>query len=43
MYPGLGAHEIEQDRRNNGIPYHPEVLGWFATLCREQGIASSLP
>ena len=43
MYPGLGAHEIEQDRRNNGIPYHPEVLGWFATLCSEQGIASSLP
>ena len=43
MYPGLNAHEVEQDRRKNGIPYHPEVLEWFATICGEQGIASSLP
>ncbi len=43
MYPGLNAYEVEQDRRKNGIPYHPEVLEWFATLCAEQGIDSSLP
>ena len=43
MYPGLNAHEVEQDRRNNGIPYHPEVLEWFAGICSEQGIPSSLP
>lgn len=43
FYPGLGAHEVELDRRKNGIPYHPEVLEWFATLCGEQGIPSSLP
>ncbi|UCH46457.1 MAG: Ldh family oxidoreductase [Betaproteobacteria bacterium] len=42
-YPGLNAHEVEQDRRKNGIPYHPEVLEWFAKLCGEQGIPSSLP
>ena len=43
MYPGLNAHEIELERRKNGIPYHPEVLEWFATICGEKGIASSLP
>jgi LDH2 family malate/lactate/ureidoglycolate dehydrogenase len=43
MYPGLNAHAVEQDRRNNGIPYHPEVLQWFATICGEHGIPSSLP
>lgn len=43
LYPGLNAHEVEQDRRKNGIPYHPEVLQWFAKLCGEQGIASDLP
>jgi LDH2 family malate/lactate/ureidoglycolate dehydrogenase len=43
MYPGLNAHEVEQERRKNGIPYHPEVLQWFATTCDEQGISNSLP
>ncbi len=43
MYPGLNAHEVERDRRKNGIPYHPEVLEWFAAICGEQGIPSSLP
>ena len=43
MYPGLHAHEVEQDRRQNGIPYHPEVLGWFEEIAAELGISSELP
>jgi LDH2 family malate/lactate/ureidoglycolate dehydrogenase len=43
LYPGLNAHEVEVDRRNNGIPYHPEVLGWFAGITDELGIDNPLP
>ena len=37
-YPGLNAHEVESERRANGIPYHPEVLEWFASVSDELGI-----
>ena len=43
LYPGLNAHEVELDRRANGIPYHPEVLEWFAGLADEHSIPSRLP
>jgi LDH2 family malate/lactate/ureidoglycolate dehydrogenase len=29
LYAGLGEHETEQDRRANGIPYHPDVVRYF--------------
>jgi L-2-hydroxycarboxylate dehydrogenase (NAD+) len=43
LYPGLNAFETEQDRRAKGIPYHPEVLEWFATASAELGINTPLP
>lgn len=43
LYPGLNAAEVERDRRANGIPYHPEVLEWFATTFREMDLANPLP
>ncbi|MFT5445034.1 MAG: L-2-hydroxycarboxylate dehydrogenase (NAD+) [Gammaproteobacteria bacterium] len=41
-YPGLGAHEVLQDRSANGIPYHPEVLQWFAQITDELKIDNPL-
>ena len=29
LYPGLYAHEVSEDRKKNGIPYHKEVLFWY--------------
>src|SRR5271165_1637046 len=29
VYPGIEEAETEADRRDNGIPYHPEVVEWF--------------
>lgn len=29
VYAGLPEHEIEVDRRANGIPYHPDVVRFF--------------
>jgi LDH2 family malate/lactate/ureidoglycolate dehydrogenase len=33
IYPGVEEAEIEADRRERGIPYHPEVVDWFRTTC----------
>ena len=38
VYPGIPEHEAETDRRENGIPYHPEVLEWFSQTNRELGV-----
>ncbi|NKC11731.1 MAG: Ldh family oxidoreductase [Gammaproteobacteria bacterium] len=43
LYPGLNAHAVEQDRRAKGIPYHPEVLAWFDSICLELNIDNPLP
>ena len=43
LYPGLNAHETELDRRANGIPYHREVLDWFAGTLSELGLENRLP
>jgi len=43
VYPGLNAHETEADRRVNGIPYHREVIDWFARTLRTMGIENRLP
>ena len=32
LYPGLYAHEISEDRKKNGIPYHKEVLFWYKSF-----------
>jgi LDH2 family malate/lactate/ureidoglycolate dehydrogenase len=37
VYAGLPEWETLQDRQANGIPYHPDVLDWFRTTCREHG------
>jgi LDH2 family malate/lactate/ureidoglycolate dehydrogenase len=33
IYPGVEEAEIEAERRERGIPYHPEVVDWFKTTC----------
>jgi L-2-hydroxycarboxylate dehydrogenase (NAD+) len=33
VYPGIEEAEAEADRREYGIPYHPEVVEWFKTTC----------
>ncbi len=35
VYAGLPEHEEEIERRENGIPYHPEVIDWFRETCGE--------
>jgi LDH2 family malate/lactate/ureidoglycolate dehydrogenase len=35
LYPGLPEHEELQQRLANGIPYHREVLEWFASISAE--------
>lgn len=40
VYPGIPEHEAELDRRQRGIPYHPEVIEWFDGVLAELGIAS---
>jgi LDH2 family malate/lactate/ureidoglycolate dehydrogenase len=37
LYAGLEEHETEQERRERGIPYHPEVLEWFRKTATELG------
>lgn len=29
LYPGLRGAELTAERRESGIPYHPEVIVWF--------------
>lgn len=44
VYPGMIEHEVEQDRQKHGIPYHPEVIGWFKETCEDFGLGGmSLP
>jgi L-2-hydroxycarboxylate dehydrogenase (NAD+) len=35
FYPGLPEAEAEADHRARGIPFHPEVIEWFKTICAE--------
>lgn len=42
VYAGLPEHEIEQDRRARGIPYHPRVVDWFRKTAAELGIEQRL-
>lgn len=41
-YAGLEEHEEEIDRRERGIPYHPDVVAWFRETTRELGLADRL-
>ena len=34
-YAGLPEHEAELERREKGIPYHPEVIDWLNSICAE--------
>jgi LDH2 family malate/lactate/ureidoglycolate dehydrogenase len=38
VYAGLPEHEEEIERRENGIPYHPEVIDWFRGITDELGL-----
>ena len=33
----------EAERLERGIPYHPEVIEWFASITSELGIPNKLP
>ena len=35
VYAGLPEHEEEPERREKGIPYHPEVIEWFKSIAGE--------
>ena len=35
LVPGQPEYEAELDRRENGIPLHPEVIEWFQDISRE--------
>ncbi|MEJ2130678.1 MAG: Ldh family oxidoreductase [Gammaproteobacteria bacterium] len=39
VYAGIPEHEEERDRRENGIPYHREVVDWFRETCAELNVA----
>jgi len=34
-YAGLPEHEVRIERRENGVPLHPEVIDWFRGICAE--------
>ena len=38
LYPGLYAHEVSQDRKKNGIPYHKEVLFWYTEFAKQMKV-----
>lgn len=42
VYPGVLEHETLAERTANGIPYHPEVVGWFKETCRTLGAECAL-
>ena len=42
LYPGLPEAETADDRRANGIPFHPEVIAWFRDICGELSIPFTL-
>ena len=35
FYAGLMEYETETERKNIGIPLHPEVINWFQNICSE--------
>ena len=43
MYAGLGSHEAEEERRELGIPYHPDVVAYYKGLAKEMGFEDVLP
>jgi LDH2 family malate/lactate/ureidoglycolate dehydrogenase len=42
LYPGLPEHEVAQERRDQGIPYHPDVVDWFRRTATELGVEHRL-
>ena len=42
IYAGVEEHEQEIERRERGIPYHPEVIEWFETTFSELGLSNLL-
>lgn len=38
VYAGLPEQEAEVERREHGIPYHPEVIDWFRSITHELNI-----
>jgi LDH2 family malate/lactate/ureidoglycolate dehydrogenase len=42
LYAGLPEHEAEADRRERGIPYHPDVVQYFRDTAREVGASHRL-
>jgi LDH2 family malate/lactate/ureidoglycolate dehydrogenase len=43
LYAGLPEHEAEQERRERGIPYHPQVVDWFKKTAADLGADHRLP
>ncbi|MFC1957496.1 Ldh family oxidoreductase [Chloroflexota bacterium] len=41
LYPGLPEAECEVECRAKGIPFHPEVVEWFHTICNDLSIPCS--
>ena len=37
LYAGLAEHETEQQRRRDGIPYHPDVVQYFIDTAAKMG------
>ncbi|MGY9075096.1 MAG: Ldh family oxidoreductase, partial [Acidimicrobiales bacterium] len=42
LYAGLFEHETEIDRRANGIPYHRDVVQYFASTAEAFDVAHNL-
>ena len=42
VYPGIPEHEAELERKERGIPYHPEVIAWFKKTCNSLNAAQRL-
>jgi LDH2 family malate/lactate/ureidoglycolate dehydrogenase len=38
VYPGRLEAEEEEKRAAHGIPFHPEVIDWFKSICGELSI-----
>jgi LDH2 family malate/lactate/ureidoglycolate dehydrogenase len=42
FYPGLPEAEEKADRLKRGIPFHPEVIDWFKSICAELDLEFNL-
>ncbi|MCB1742964.1 MAG: Ldh family oxidoreductase [Gammaproteobacteria bacterium] len=42
IYAGLQGHAEQTRRKAEGIPLHPEVIGWFRQACDELGVSYRL-